>query len=137
MCEGIDKTYTCWTYHSEKKGEYNLSNLNPNYQFIDGVDTNFMADVEGSYSSNKSDPNMVNEELRDHLDTNERLKDDVSLPFWLGCKKASKLSDVLTLDNLKVGHQISDMFFTKMLTTFSELLPDGNVIPHKIYEAKK
>ncbi|KAK1405316.1 hypothetical protein POM88_004921 [Heracleum sosnowskyi] len=62
MCEGIDKTYTCWTYHGKKKGE--RRNLNSNDQFIVGEDTNFMEDIEDSNSSDESDiPNVINEEL--------------------------------------------------------------------------
>ncbi|KAK1405306.1 hypothetical protein POM88_004911 [Heracleum sosnowskyi] len=137
MCEGIDKNYTCWTYHGEKKGE--RRNLNSNYQFIVGEDTNFMEYIEDSNSSDESDiPNVINEELRDHPDMNERLKDDVALPLWHGCStKASKLSVVLTLYNLKVGHQISDVFFTEMLTAVSDLLLDGNVLPCRTFEAKQ
>ena len=67
----------------------------------------------------------------------DKLKDDVALPLWPGCKKASKLSAVLTLYNLKVGHQVSDVFFTEMLTAVSELLPDDNVLPRRTYEAKQ
>ncbi|KAK1360602.1 hypothetical protein POM88_045076 [Heracleum sosnowskyi] len=62
----------------------------------------------------------------------EGLKDDVALPLWPGCTKASRLSAVLTLYNLKVGHQISDAFFTEMLTAVSDLLPDGTVLPQFI-----
>ena len=80
---------------------------------------------------------MVNEDLRDHPDMHEKLKDDAALPLWPRCVKVSKLSAVLTLYNLKVGHQVSDVFFTEMLTAVSELLPDGNVLPRRAYEAKQ
>ncbi|WOG86091.1 hypothetical protein DCAR_0205289 [Daucus carota subsp. sativus] len=68
----------------------------------------------------------------------EKLEDDAALlPLWPRCVKVSKLSAVLTLYNLKVGHQVSDVFFTEMLTAVSELLPDGNVLPRRAYEAKQ
>ncbi|KAL6520002.1 hypothetical protein OROHE_017145 [Orobanche hederae] len=138
MLHGIDKTYTCWTYHGEKRGELNSSNLNSSDQFVDIFDTDVMEDNEGvSASVEKDFPNLINEGLRDHPDMNEKLKDDAALPLWPGCTKASRLSAVLTLYNLKVGHQISDVFFTEMLTAVSELLPDGNVLPRRAYDAKQ
>ncbi|XP_074336484.1 uncharacterized protein LOC141673635 [Apium graveolens] len=78
VCEGIDKTYTCWTYHGEKKGERRASNLNSNYHFADKVDTNIFRDIKGSSFSDKNEiPNVFNEEeLRDHPDMHEKLKDD-------------------------------------------------------------
>ncbi|KAL6506180.1 hypothetical protein OROGR_024361 [Orobanche gracilis] len=137
ICHGIDRTYTFWKYHGEDKMEHSSSNWNSNYQFVD-TDTNVMADIECSNSSDEKDiPNVINEELHDHPDMHEKLKHDAALPLWPGCNKASKLSVVLTLYNLKAGHQVSDVFFTELLTTISELLPDGNVLPRRTYEAKQ
>ncbi|KAK1387185.1 hypothetical protein POM88_015363 [Heracleum sosnowskyi] len=108
------------------------------YQSEDRMDTYVFGHTEGSNSSNKNDvPNVFNEELRDHPDMHEKLKDVAALPLWPGCTKFSKLSVVLTLYNLKVGHQVSDVFFTEMLLAVSELLPDGNVLPRRTYEAKQ
>ncbi|KAL6523806.1 hypothetical protein OROHE_016344 [Orobanche hederae] len=119
------------------KVEHSSSNWNSNYQFID-TNTNVMADIEGSNSGDEKDiPNVINEELHDHPDMHEKLKHDAALPLWPGCTKASKLSAVLTLYNLKAGHQVSDVFFTELLTAISELLPDGNVLPRRTYEAKQ
>ncbi|KAL6527971.1 hypothetical protein OROHE_014921 [Orobanche hederae] len=137
ICHGIDRTYTFWKYHGEDKVEHSSSNWNSNYQFVD-TDTNVMADIEGSNSGDGKDiPNVINEELHDHHDMHENLKHDAALPLWPGCTKASKLSAVLTLYNLKAGHQVSDVFFTELLTAISELLPDGNVLPRRTYEAKQ
>ncbi|KAK1359787.1 hypothetical protein POM88_044261 [Heracleum sosnowskyi] len=89
-----------------------------------------MVDSDASNSGDRDDIlNVMNEELHDHPDMREMLKDDSALPLWPGCTKFSKLSAVLTLYNLKFGHQFSDVFFTAMLTAVSELLPEGNVIP--------
>ncbi|KAL6518135.1 hypothetical protein OROMI_033836 [Orobanche minor] len=137
ICHGIDRTYTFWKYNGEDKVEHSSSNWTSNYQFVD-TDTNVMADIEDSNSGDEKDiPNVINEELHDHPDMHEKLKHDAALPLWPGCTKASKLSAVLTLYNLKAGHQVSDVFFTELLTTISELLPDGNVLPRRTYEAKQ
>lgn len=132
MCHGIDKTYTCWTHHGKNRGKCSSSNINSSYQFNHRFETR-----SGSSNVVKDIPNVVNEELRDHPDMHEKLKDDAAIPLWPGCTKASKLSAVLTLYNLKVGHQISDAFFTEMLAAVSELLPDGNVLPRRAYDAKQ
>ncbi|XP_074354077.1 uncharacterized protein LOC141692994 [Apium graveolens] len=89
LCDEIDKTYTCWTYHGEKKGERSSTNINSHYQFEDIMDTNIFGGAEGSTSGDKNDiPTMFNKELQ-------------------------------------------------MLTAVSELLPDGNVLPRRTYEAKQ
>lgn len=139
VCEGNDKPYTCWTYYGAKKGERRSSNLNSNHHFTDRVDTKVFGDTKGSNVSDKNEiPNDFNEEeLRDHPDMHEKLKDNATLPLWPGCTKFSKLSAVLTLHNLKVGHQVSGVFFTQMLIAVSELLPDGNILPRRTYEAKQ
>ncbi|KAL8147348.1 hypothetical protein AgCh_004889 [Apium graveolens] len=69
LCDEIDKTYTCWTYHGEKKGERSSTNINSHYQFEDIMDTNIFGGAEGSTSGDKNDiPTMFNKELRDHPD---------------------------------------------------------------------
>ncbi|XP_074324286.1 uncharacterized protein LOC141661201 [Apium graveolens] len=112
--------------------------LHDHMMFHDTVDTDFMEDAQGGSSSVEKDiPNIINDELRDHPDMYEELKNDVALSLWPGCTKASRLSAVLTLYNLKVGHQISDTFLMEMLTAVSELLSDGNVLPRRAYAAKQ
>ncbi|KAK1395002.1 hypothetical protein POM88_014058 [Heracleum sosnowskyi] len=67
---GIDKTYTRWTRHGEKKGEHCSSNLNSNDPFIHREDNNVMVDSDASnYSGDRDDiSNVMNEELHDHPD---------------------------------------------------------------------
>ncbi|KAK1401468.1 hypothetical protein POM88_001073 [Heracleum sosnowskyi] len=69
---GIDKTYTCWTHHGEKKGEYCSSYLNSNNPFIHREDNNVMVDSDASNSGDRDDiPNVMNEELHNHPDMSE------------------------------------------------------------------
>ncbi|KAK1382955.1 hypothetical protein POM88_020690 [Heracleum sosnowskyi] len=70
---GIDKTYTCWTRHGEKKGEHCSSNLNSNDPFIHREDNNVMVDSDASnYSGDRDNiSNVMNEELHDHPDMSE------------------------------------------------------------------
>ncbi|KAL6544843.1 hypothetical protein OROMI_023705 [Orobanche minor] len=55
-------------------------------------------------------------------------------PYGLGVQRQSA---VLTLYNLKAGHQVSDVFFTELLQAVSDLLPDDNVLPRRAYDAKQ
>ncbi|KAK1403736.1 hypothetical protein POM88_003341 [Heracleum sosnowskyi] len=147
MFHGIDKTYTCWTYHGEERVERNSRDFNSNSQFVDEASTDVMEDTDtdgGRFSVEKDIPNVINEDLRDHPDMHENLKDDAELPLWPGCTKESRLSAVLTLYNLKVGHQISDAFFTEMLraavssvSEISKLKNDISFLKNEIKEMKR
>ncbi len=58
-------------------------------------------------------------------------------PLYAGCTKHTLLSAVLKLFNLKARHGLSDKCFTNFLDLIHELLPDGNLMPRKMYDAKK
>ncbi|KAL6580203.1 hypothetical protein OROMI_008227 [Orobanche minor] len=138
ICHGIDKTYTVWTYHGEGKGQCSSNRLSPGFCCSDKMDTNIgPVDRDGASSPVMDTPSVINEELLNHPDMHEKLRADAGLPLWPGCTKATKLSAVLTLYNLKAGHQVSDVFFTELLQVVSDLLPDDNVLPRRAYEAKQ
>ncbi|KAL6533270.1 hypothetical protein OROMI_027382 [Orobanche minor] len=138
ICHGIDKTYTVWTYHGEGKGQCSSNRLSPGFCCSDKMDTNIgPVDRDGASSPVMDTPSVINEELLNHPDMHEKLRADAGLPLWPGCTKATKLSVVLTLYNLKAGHQVSDVFFTELLQVVSDLLPDDNVLPRRAYEAKQ
>lgn len=88
---GIDKTYTRWTYHGEERGEQSSSNYNTNHQFVNTefIDSKFVDTDNDNSRVEKDNPNVINEELRDHPDMHEKLKTDAALPLWPGCIKAS------------------------------------------------
>ena len=144
MIHGIDKTYKVWTYHGESKGKYASSSkrkyrssnqLESQVDFTNIMKTSSIGDGNERSSHVNDFPSVVNYELRDHPDMCDKLREDVGLPLWPGCTKFSKLSAVLTLFNLKASHQVSDVFFTEMLEVVSDLLPDGNVLPRRAYDA--
>ena len=127
MFHGIDKTYKVWTYHGERRDKcnsseghkYNASSkIKSQFEFTNTLKTSMRDGDEKSGEINYS-PSVVNEELRDHPDMSDDLREDAGLPLWPGCKKASKLSAVLILYNLKASHQVSDVFFTEMLEAVS------------------
>jgi hypothetical protein len=59
------------------------------------------------------------------------------MPLFTGCKKYTKLSAVVKLYNLKGSNGWSDKSFTDLLALLCDMLPDGNVLPRRTYEAKK
>ena len=146
MFHGFDKTYKVWTYHGEKKSKRSSSEkskysattqFSSQFEFSNILKTANMGVGDDTSVGLNNVTNFVNEELRDHPDMSDDLRGDVGVPLWPGCTKASKLSAVLILYNLKASHQVSDIFFTKMLEAVSELLPDGNVLPRRAYDAKQ
>ena len=61
MCHGIDKTYSCWTYHGDEKGKSSSSNINVNskYQFTKSSrGTSLMGETDGDNFGAKKDPPM-------------------------------------------------------------------------------
>lgn len=72
-----------------------------------------MGDNDGSNFSDENDvPNMINKELYNHPNMIEKLKRWLCFTIMAGGHQVSKLSTVLTLYNLKFGHQVSDVFFS-------------------------
>lgn len=75
-----------------------------------------------------------------HLDEPDTLLhklQDSELPLYTNCEKYTKLSAVVKLYNLKGSNGWSEKSFTDLLALLSDMLPDGNVLPTRTYEAKK
>ena len=62
---------------------------------------------------------------------------DKDKPLYPRCKKFTRLSAVLKLFNLKAKNGWTDKSFTELLELLTEMLPEGNVMPSRYYEAKK
>jgi hypothetical protein len=79
----------------------------------------------------------VEEDLRDCPKMFERLKNDAGTPLYDGCSKFTRLSAVLKLYNLKAANGWTDTSFTNLLALLKDMLPEGNVLPGRAYEAKQ
>ncbi|KAL9675869.1 hypothetical protein QQ045_004077 [Rhodiola kirilowii] len=66
-----------------------------------------------------------------------QLRDDSEFPLYEGCSKYTRLSATLKLFNLKAQNGWSDKSFTEELSLVKDMLPDGNTLPNRTYEAKK
>ncbi|WVZ00540.1 hypothetical protein V8G54_026609 [Vigna mungo] len=62
---------------------------------------------------------------------------DAKTPLYVGSTKFTRLSAVLRLMNLKASNGWTDKSFTELLTLLNEMLPDGNTLPTRNYDAKK
>jgi len=67
----------------------------------------------------------------------DRLTTDAKTPLYNGCTSFTRLSVVLKLFNLKAGNGWSDKSFTELSSLLKDMLPQDNVFPSRMYEAKK
>ncbi|GKB55209.1 putative transposase-associated domain-containing protein [Tanacetum coccineum] len=62
---------------------------------------------------------------------------DAEKPLYEGCPDFTKLSAIVKLLNLKGKYRASDKFFTELLRLIKKVLPAGNEMVEKTYQAKK
>ncbi|GKC57014.1 hypothetical protein Tco_1084612, partial [Tanacetum coccineum] len=62
---------------------------------------------------------------------------DVEKPLYKGCPDFTKLSAIVKLLNLKGKYGASDNFFTELLGLIKKMLPAGNEMVEKTYQAKQ
>ncbi|XP_004293088.1 PREDICTED: uncharacterized protein LOC101311358 [Fragaria vesca subsp. vesca] len=72
-------------------------------------------------------------------DSNEFLKfvEDGDKPLWPGNTKFTKMNAIIQTFNFKAKHGISDRVYSNMLMMFAMFLPEDNVLPVTVQEAKK
>ncbi|XP_056691937.1 uncharacterized protein [Spinacia oleracea] len=81
--------------------------------------------------------NALEENIQDFPEMLENLSTDAKNPLYPGCSKFSRLSGVLKLLNVKASNGVTDKCFTEFLEAFHEILPEGNLLPSRTYDAKK
>ncbi|GJW74773.1 putative transposon, En/Spm-like protein [Tanacetum coccineum] len=84
---------------------------------------------------------MVNA-TKDNFDEDDLVKFqelllDADKPLYEGCPDFTKLSAIVKLLNLKGKYGASDKFFTELLGLIKKMLPAGNEMVEKTYQAKK
>ncbi|WJX12650.1 hypothetical protein P8452_03121 [Trifolium repens] len=67
----------------------------------------------------------------------DTLRKDREETLYPGCTNFTRLSAVLRLFNLKARNGWTDKSFTELLELLKEMLPEGNTLPNRNYEAKK
>nr|GEZ50589.1 hypothetical protein [Tanacetum cinerariifolium] len=134
----IDLSYTKWSKHGEKD-ELSISALkhvNATTEFVDDVD--FALDIP---TDGPATVEMVNA-TKDNFDEDDLVKfqellSDTEKPLYKVCPDFTKLSAIVKLLNLKGKYGCSDKFFTELLGLLKKMLPDGNEMVEKTYQAKK
>ncbi|GKB26555.1 putative reverse transcriptase domain-containing protein [Tanacetum coccineum] len=135
---GIDISYTKWTKHGEED-EPSISApkpVNATTEFVD--DTDFASDIP---TDGPATVEMVNA-TKDNFDEDDLVKFqelllDAEKPLYEGCPDFTKLSAIVKLLNLKGKYGASDKFFTELLGLIKKMLPAGNEMVEKTYQAKK
>ncbi|GKB57073.1 putative transposase-associated domain-containing protein [Tanacetum coccineum] len=135
---GINLSYINWTRHGEKDEPLISSPepVNATTEFVD--DTDFASD---NPTDRPATVEMVNA-TKDNFDEDDLVKFqelllDVDKPLYEGCPDFTKSSAIVKLLNLKGKYEASDKFFTELLGLIKKMLPAGNEMVEKTYQAKK
>jgi len=65
----------------------------------------------------------------------ENMSNDAETPLYTGSTNFTRLSAVLRLMNLKAMDGWTDKSFTELLQLLKDMLPEGNTLPNRNYEA--
>lgn len=130
VCNGINRSYTCWTWHSETRDEFNDLGSNERYDTNDAntntYDDDFLEEIA----------KVVKEDLQDCPEMFTKLENDAKEPLYSGCTKFTRFSTILKLYNLKESNGWSDKSFTKLLKVLKLMLPKDNMLASRTCEAK-
>uniref|UniRef100_A0A151UG77 Transposase-associated domain-containing protein n=2 Tax=Cajanus cajan TaxID=3821 RepID=A0A151UG77_CAJCA len=128
LCDGFLKNYTRWIWHGENVDIQSVSVETQTQTFTQGIDMD----------------DRLEEMLRDvglesfkHAQMYETMCNDLEKPLYPNCTKFTRLSGILRLFNLKARNGWSDKQFTELLELLKKMLPEGNTLPNRNYEAKK
>jgi len=67
----------------------------------------------------------------------DSLKDDSEKSLYPGCTRCTRSSAILKLFNIKARNGWTDRSFSELLELLHEMLPEGNMLSTRHYEAKK
>lgn len=125
LCDGILQSYSTWTWHGEVLDTMSTTDVPEPEADIEVVDQmeDMIRDV-GPESFFKA-----------HV--YQTLKSDAETPLYDGCSNFTRMSAVLRLVNLKAANGWTDKSFTQLLELVNEMLPEGNTLPTRNYDAKK
>ncbi|GJS18611.1 putative reverse transcriptase domain-containing protein [Tanacetum coccineum] len=134
---GIDISYTKWTKHGEED-EPSISApkpVNATTEFVDDMDFAYIP-TDGPATVEMVNATKDNFDVDDLVKIQELLLDTEN-PLYEGCPDFTKLSSIVKLLNLKGKYGASDKFFTELLGLIKKMLPAGNEMVEKTYQAKK
>nr|GEV51820.1 hypothetical protein [Tanacetum cinerariifolium] len=135
---GIDLSYINWTRHGEKD-EPSISAPKPVNATIEFVNnTDFALDIITDGSATVKMVNATKDNFdEDYLVKFQELLLDAEKPLYEGCPDFTKLSAIVKQLNLKSKYGASDKLFTELLGLIKKMIPAGNEMVEKTYQAKK
>ncbi|GKD03720.1 putative reverse transcriptase domain-containing protein, partial [Tanacetum coccineum] len=139
---GIDLSYTKWDKHGEKDEQATTAQIpiNATIEFVDDMDFNmdFGSEIPTDGPATVEMVNAAKESFdEDNLAKFQELLLDEEKPLYKGCPDFTKLFAIVKLLNLKGKYGASDKFFTELLGLLKKMLPAGNEMVEKTYQAKK
>ncbi|GKB70495.1 putative transposon, En/Spm-like protein [Tanacetum coccineum] len=138
----IDLSYTKWDKHGEKDEQATTAQIpvNATTEFVDDTDfdMDFGSEIPTDGPATVEMVNATKESFdEDDLAKFQELLLDAEKPLYKGCPDFTKLSAIVKLLNLKGKYGASDKFFTELLGLLKKMLPAGNEMVEKTYQAKK
>jgi len=123
LCDAILKKYTTWTWHGELLDLLTVRGASEEVDFsMDDRLKDMIRDVGAESFANAIFENMSN---------------DAETPLYPSSTNFTRLSVVLRLMNLKAMNGWTNKSFTELLKLLKDMLPEGNTLPNRNYEAKK
>jgi len=123
LCDGFLKSYTTWTWHGELLDLRSVRGASEKVHFsMDDRLEDMIRDVGAESFANAVFENMSN---------------DAETPLYPSSNNFTRLSAVLRLMNLKAMNGWTDKSFIELLQLLKDMLPEGNTLPNRNYEAKK
>ncbi|CAJ2642138.1 unnamed protein product [Trifolium pratense] len=123
ICNGICQNYTKWIWHGEVVTNRSVSQSE-----------NISVDMDDRLEDMMRD---IGEDSFKTAHVHDTLCSDKDTPLYPGCTNFTRLSAVLKLFNLKAKNGWTDKSFSELLELLTQMLPEGNIIPNRCYEAKK
>ncbi|XP_021768950.1 uncharacterized protein LOC110733242 [Chenopodium quinoa] len=135
VVNGIIQQYKCWIKHGETLGDI------PSYVDTEMYDEMNDDEIEDNFHLGNEHleemTRILEENIEDSSEMFDTLCSGAKTPLYPGCSTFSKLSAVLKLYHLKARSGWTDTSFSSLLELVKEMLPIDNVLPGRIYEAKK
>ena len=89
--------------------------------------------VEEMIHDVRGEDKMTEAELRKY----KQFVEDSKKPLYPHCQKYSRVTGDLKLLQLKAAHGWTDKSFKALLLLLKDMLPEGNLLPDTVYEAKQ
>ncbi|XP_021846923.2 uncharacterized protein [Spinacia oleracea] len=136
ITKGINQLYKCWLSHGEVLGDAS-SNVDTGMGFDTWKEDETHEELTYDDDGVEEMINALQESIQDCPEMLGNLSSDAKKPLYSGCSKFSRLSGVLKLLSIKASNGVTDKCFTEFMEAFHEILPEGNLLPSRTYDAKK